>query len=800
MHIPFRLSVLAGAVILAGCGGGGGGGGGNTNTNPSSPPGSVNPMRSNVPFHTPVAVDTYAPMQGTGVDIPVADIFTKDLNNDNIDEVVVGGRKTQPSTAANWRNFNMQLYGWNTGTFTNETSTWFSGTDNVIVGSEPAIRFGDFDGDGNIDMFSAPGTDMDELYGNPVVFTNTGTNGFTRSEISLNGEEAWSHDSWVGDINGDGRDDIVMANIGGDHNLSVNYGNADGSFATYTGATPGGSGVSVADYLNDGTMTVILTDTATGVQSDTKLFSIDTSGANLVLTEVATLPASYFYNSQFDADRATAGLDPHEIRNFSMDFNNDGVTDVVVVSNLSSNDVNMSAMQFLRNDGGGTFTDVTDTVLVDYDHDIQASYQPIIMDINNDGLNDILLSASDWVAESGQHNSTRVLIQTSDGKFVQKYETAFKDFYNQIADTTDNALDNQLPINIIAGPDGEKYLFTSVLYEESGNIRAKSYLAKIGSTGTITPQTAADIVQANWPYLSDASVNAVLSETSPLSLNGVEVVDLASALQPVGGLGIVTSDRVSRVQISGSISLPGMNTQALNGLQAMDALGRNYTVDMASMAYNADPVFNLESIHTASQPWASGYITKDYSAQGVWAVGDNNQYSVAHNNTILNTDWNYSFSHTVMQSSPWMNFDGVFGEINSTNTMEANFSKQYNNGVWHQIGMLNTNTNFDSGLVTDVSNIQAVYGVMGYRDSNWNVRTGVQPVIVSGSVNMRLPTDVDTAGNLQYTDHTVNVRNQAEYFVNATRTFNAKYFDVHVNGNASTNGRNSTTITVETDF
>jgi len=799
MRIPFQISVLASAVILAGCGGGGGGPG-NVNTNPTTPPESVDPVRPEVPFHTPLAVDSYAPMTGTGVNIPVADIFAQDLNNDSVDEVVIGGRKTQPSTAANWRNFNMQLYGWNTGEFSNETSTWFSGSDNIIVGTEPSIRFGDFNGDGNIDMFSAPSTDMDDLYANPVVFTNTGANGFARSEINLGGENAWSHDSWVADINGDGRDDIVMANIGGNHNLSVNYGNADGTFTTYTGTTPGGSGVSVADYMNDGTMTVILTDTSTSVLSDTKLFSIDTTGANLVLTEIATLPASYFYRNEFDDDRATAGLAPHEIRNFSMDFNNDGAMDVIVISNLSGNGVNMSAMQFLRNDGGGTFTDVTDATVVDYDYNTHASYQPIIMDINNDGLDDILLSASDDITESGYHDSTRVLVQTSDGKFVQKYETVFKDFYNQIEATTDNTLDHGMPINIIAGPDGEKYLFTSVLYEDNGNVKAKSYLAKIGSTGTVTPQTAADIVQANWPYLSDAGVNTVLSETSPLSINGIEVVDLSAALNPVGGLGIVNSGSASRVTIAGNLSLPGFNNSVFNGLQAMDALGRNYTVDVATLAQDVNPTFNIEPVSTSTQPWASTYITNNYSAQGVWAVGDNNEYSVAHNSTVLNTNWNYSFSHTVMDTSPWMAFDGVFGSINSTNTLELNISKNYASGLWHQVGLLNTRTDFDRGLVTEVGDIRAVYGVVGYQDPQWNLQAGVQPVIVDGAVRLTLPTGVDNSGNLQYTDQTLNVRNSAEYFVNATRSFRIGYADVHVNANTTSRGKDSASITVETDF
>ena len=83
-------------------------------------------------------------MTGTGLNAVVADVFTQDLNNDAVEEVVVGGRKTQSSTSADWRNFNMQLYGWNTGSFANETTTWFVGSDNTIVGTEPSIKFGDF--------------------------------------------------------------------------------------------------------------------------------------------------------------------------------------------------------------------------------------------------------------------------------------------------------------------------------------------------------------------------------------------------------------------------------------------------------------------------------------------------------------------------------------------------------------------------------------------------------------------------------------------------------------------------------
>lgn len=783
MRVPFQLSILASAVVLAGCGGGGGGpGGSNVNTT----------VRSSVSYATPSVINSYTPMDGTGVNAVVSDVFVKDLNNDNVDEVVVGGRLTQPATAATWRNTNMQLYGWNTGSFTNETTTWFSGTDNVIVGSEPSIKFGDFDGDGNIDMFSAPSTDMSELYGNAVVFRNSGSNSFTRSNIATTAGDSWTHDSWVGDLNGDGRDDIVMSNIGGDHNLVVNYGNADGTFSTYYGATPGGSGISVADYLGDGSMTIVLTDTATTVQSDTKLFSFTTSGTDtLSLTEVATLPASYFYRSEFDSVRATAGWDPHEIRNFTMDFNNDGVQDVVVVSNLSGNDINMSAMQFLRNDGGGSFTDVTDSVLVNYDHNIQASYQPVIIDVNNDGLDDILLSGSDDMA-TGYHDATRVLIQTSDGKFVQKYDEVFSDFYNQIYNSTSNAINWAQPINIVVGPAGEKYLFSTVMYTEGGNVKAHTYLARVGTTGTISAQSAADVISANWPYLSAPEVNAVLASTSPLSLDGVQVLDLSSALQPVGDL------TINSVRLGGSISAPGLNADMFNGLQSMDALGRNYTVDLGVLTHNGMNTPSTVNNYVEAQSWSSNFVVNG-SANGLSAYGNNNQYTTGYSS---GDDLRWGFSHTHIDGySPWLSMSGVFGEVNSSDITEVTLYKNFGNS-WAQLGITRTQTDITPGLITKATPIDAAYLVAGHKFDEWmegfEVMTGIEPKIIAGQLGVKIPERVDNSGQLLYNYDTIDLKNKIKKFARVNYTYEMNYdAKVKVGSAVDETGVTNANITLE---
>ena len=78
LQLPFQYSVFASAVILVGCGSGGG----------SSATSSAM-VRSSVSYYTPSSVGHFIPMTGSGINAPVADVYTKDLNNDAVEEVVV---------------------------------------------------------------------------------------------------------------------------------------------------------------------------------------------------------------------------------------------------------------------------------------------------------------------------------------------------------------------------------------------------------------------------------------------------------------------------------------------------------------------------------------------------------------------------------------------------------------------------------------------------------------------------------------------------------------------------------------
>ena len=88
----------------------------------------------------------------------------------------------------------------------------------------------------------------------------------------------------------------------------------------------------------------------------------------LELQKIADLPASRFTLPKWSSVKGATPA--HGVRNFSMDFNKDGLMDVIVFDWLwdpNNPDVRPSEIQFLVNNGGGSFADVNDEYLVNFD-------------------------------------------------------------------------------------------------------------------------------------------------------------------------------------------------------------------------------------------------------------------------------------------------------------------------------------------------------------------------------------------------------------------------------------------------
>jgi len=764
MKFPRTSLAIAVSLSLTACGGGGGGGGGGM----SSTLGGF--VRSDVPYHTPVRVNHFQPLNGNTYLSPNTEVYARDLNGDTTQEVVVqsvGWAQTQ----AAWQNSALQIYGWNTGNFKNETSTWFAAGDNVNTGGS-TVRFGDFRGNGRTDMFVAAFTDTPNHMTPSTVYLNNGNSTFTRQTLDFGAVNP--HDSIVTDLNADGFADVFVTDI---NNVrpAVAFGSAAGTFTVYrSDAFGGGAGVSVADYLGNGSRTIILTDapgTMVGTENhDTKLYSWQISGGKLELTELATLPADRFYLPKWDAVRAANTISPHAVRNISMDFNGDGRMDVIVFSTLEGRGLTngYSEIQFLRNDGSGTFVDVTDSVLVGYTHERSITYNPVIMDVNNDGILDILVSNANFGINSDK--TTAVLLGTVEGRFVESHASVFQDFTNQIKASTPGG-STVHPISVVQGPGGNLYLFSTVEYEENGVAQMATYLSLIGSTGTVNAPATVAALQQIWPWLSTADANAVLAQTATSFVDGVAVIDLERIWTPVGDLGLRING--ARQVLQGHISVPGFDSKQIRNITALDDLGRNFGVDLSVMSQSA---MNLTADHVLSvadpvQNWSSRMVG-DATVQNLGfsmtgRTSDRFASSVSTRRMGLTQDWDVNLGIARMPGSPWMSFSGVFGTIQDSVMVDTTVGRHWRNGMFAQGSVMQTTTRFQSGLIDRITPLWSATAMAGWQDQTWSVYGGVQPTIVSGSMSMSLPTGVDRQGQVQYTRYNTAIRNDPVMFAGA---------------------------------
>ena len=225
------MALFGTVVVITGCGGGGGGGGaGNPGTAYMAPgvpvPGPVSPNPTpptyrDVPYSTPVRVGSVTPINSTAREYDSSAMYSANLSGTG-EELITAGR-SGTSNQGSYPTSNLNVFGWSNGTLVNQTSQWFSGNDNVILGTEPSVKFADFDGDGRKDMYVAPNTDASST-GSGWVFFNNGTR-FTRVDLNLG---IHGHDSAVYDINGDGRSDIFTTGS------RVSFGHANRTFSTHT--------------------------------------------------------------------------------------------------------------------------------------------------------------------------------------------------------------------------------------------------------------------------------------------------------------------------------------------------------------------------------------------------------------------------------------------------------------------------------------------------------------------------------------------------------------------------------------
>ena len=357
--------------------------------------------------------------------------YPNDLDADGNDELVIAGFETKPNTPEEYSNTNLFIFGINEdGVLENRTDSLLPG-ELATVEAVGDIVFGDFNGDGRQDFFTSAYADMDHVV-NAYEYTQLVDRSFTRKIADTT---EWQHGASVGDINSDGFDDVIVTGYTL-RELYVYVGSPDGlEQYTVLPATKdngdmlviAGSGLTFGDFLNNGETQVVTTDRPDPEDSNTALFSLTLDDANKSATmeKLADLPAPILDREEYENylnwdNTPRPGERSHDIRVDSVDFNHDGLLDVVVFSTgwpVEGSWPDISTVQLLQNNGDGLFVDVTDDLLEGYNIDSNSSYATVFADFNDDGWVDMLVSDSDW---NTPNNSTAFILSNGDGTFSEQ--------------------------------------------------------------------------------------------------------------------------------------------------------------------------------------------------------------------------------------------------------------------------------------------------------------------------------------------------------------------------------------------
>ena len=256
---------------------------------------------------------------------PVAFRYSTDLNNDGINEIIFSAFETQPNSPSTFTNSKISIFGWNNNQFVNLTTSLLPNGADLVQGVGD-IAFGDFNNDGKVDMYLSGYSDMD-MPVRSYTLINQGSY-FTKVDMGLTN---WEHSATVADINNDGYMDVVVAGYSSPTPYYLGSSNGLVKGDGFSGYNLFGSGIAIADFLGDGTVSAIVVDGAPFGINDTALVSInqDTDG-NLYTDYISSLPAPRLEQSN------TSTFDnSHDVRVVAFDFTRDGLMDAIVFSRAS---------------------------------------------------------------------------------------------------------------------------------------------------------------------------------------------------------------------------------------------------------------------------------------------------------------------------------------------------------------------------------------------------------------------------------------------------------------------------------
>jgi hypothetical protein len=342
-------------------------------------------------FQTVVTYDSNPGGSSAASSVAVADV-----NRDGHPDLVVGNGSNVGVLLGNGDGTFQTAATFNTGGFGNTT----------------AIAAADLNGDGKPDLVVANLCDTDSpcFSGAIGVLLGDGDGTFQTAVTYLSGGMV-AFSVAVGDVNGDGIPDLLIANECDDGSscsngtVSLLLGNGDGTFGVAVSYDPGGYGsdaVAVGDVNGDGIPDVVVDNLCDG-----------SSGCNVGQTGTGFI--SVLLGSGGGTFKAPVTYNPggHYAGAVAVgDVNGDGKSDLLVADECTTNCSGDGSVGVLLGKGDGTFQPA-----VSYD---SGGYEPIaeaVVDLNHDHFLDVVIVNSCGSASNCTTGAIGVLLGNGDGTF-----------------------------------------------------------------------------------------------------------------------------------------------------------------------------------------------------------------------------------------------------------------------------------------------------------------------------------------------------------------------------------------------